>query len=168
MQNLSPRIGHHAQKMASLATGLLAAMLPLRRRSVQLSNPLLDFAPTEVMDILEILQKDPDQAVQLMDDRKAKAFLSKLGIAQAFVDDSNLSDKPTVQVCGFDGIRTHFVIAFLFSGLTQTKGNGYLITCTPRSGFAPGLSTADFVAGVSREQSLKGLRVIVRTPPSHN
>ena len=119
------------------------------------------------MDVFDILKKDPDQAVQVNDDRQAKVFLSRLGIAQAF-DESGLPGTPTVQVCGFDGIKTHFVLAFLFSGLPEEKENGYTICCAPRSGFDPVLSTADFVAGASREQSLKGLRVVVRTPPSHN
>jgi hypothetical protein len=120
------------------------------------------------MDILHILKKDPDQAVEIQDDKQASTFLRQIGIAGAFTDGHTLADVPTVQICGFDGIGSHFILAFLFSGCTPTKENGYLVTCAPRSGFEPGLSTADFVASSSREPKLKGLRIIVRTPPNLN
>ena len=120
------------------------------------------------MNIFDILKKDPDQAVQIASDKQAKEFLCELGVDEAFSDESSISKAPTVQVCGFDGSKTHFIIAFLFSGLPLKKDNGYLISCAPRSGFAPELSAADIVSGASREQSLKGLRVIVRTLPSNN
>lgn len=104
------------------------------------------------MDILHILRKDSDQAVEIHDDRQASAFLRQIGIKDAFTDRDTLA-VPTVQICGFDGIRSHFILAFLFSGCTPAKENGYLVTCAPRNGFEPGLSTADFVAGASRDRS---------------
>jgi len=120
------------------------------------------------MDILHILKKDPDRAVEIHDDKQASTFLRQIGIAGAFSDGHTLADVPTVQICGFDGIGSHFILAFLFSGCKAAKENGYLVTCAPRSGFEPGLSTADFVAGASCEPKLKGLRVIVRTPLNLN
>ena len=120
------------------------------------------------MNILDILQKDPDQVVEIQDDRQASTFMRQIGISGAFADPKTLADKPTVQICGFDGVRSHFVLAFLFSGCTPAEENGYSVTCAPRSGFEPGLSTADFVAGASREPRLSGLRIMVRTPPNFN
>ena len=120
------------------------------------------------MDILHILKKDPDQAIEVHDDQQAFAFLREIGVADAFADGCTLAEVPTVQICGFDGIRSHFILAFLFSGCTPTNENGYQVFCAPRSGFEPGLSTADFVTSASREPKLSGLRVIVRTPPHFN
>lgn len=117
------------------------------------------------MNILDILAKDPDQAVEVANDKDAKMLLCQIGIAGAFSDERTLSDRPTVQICGFDGHRTHFIIALLFSGLPFKKDNGYLITCAPRSAFDPKDSTEDIVKGASQEQSLKGLHVIRRTLP---
>lgn len=120
------------------------------------------------MDILKILKKDPDQGVEVEDDKQASAFLRQIGIAGAFTDVHTLADVPTVQICGFGGIRSHFILAFLFSGCAPAKENGYLVSCVPRSGFEPGLSAGDFVASASREPNLRGLRVIVRTLPNLN
>ena len=120
------------------------------------------------MDLLRILAKDPDQAVMVNNDEQVRMLLDQLGIAEVFSDEHGTPGSPTVQVCGFDGIRSHFVIVFLFSGLAQKSENGYLMTCAPRSGFAPELSTADFVSDAAREQSLKGLRVLLREPPNRN
>jgi hypothetical protein len=120
------------------------------------------------MDIFDILKKDPDQAVQVCDDKQVKLILGQLGIANAFSDEHELADVPTVQIYGFDGHKTHFVLAFVFSGLPQRWDNGYLLTFAPRSGFATGLSTADFVSGASREQSSKGLRVLICDPNNSN
>jgi len=120
------------------------------------------------MDILDILRNDPDQAVEINDDKQVFTFLSQIGIAGIFSEGHKLADVPTVQICGFDGIESHFILAFLFSGCTPAKENGYLVTCAPRSSFEPGLSTTDFVAGASQETTLKGLRVIVRTAPNLN
>lgn len=120
------------------------------------------------MDILSILQRDPDRAVEIQHDKLASAFVRQIGIADAFAVSKTLGKAPTVQIRGFDGIRSHFVLVFLFSGCTPAKENGYLVTCAPRSGFAEGLSTADFVASASREPRLTGLRVVIRTPPNLN
>lgn len=120
------------------------------------------------MDILDILRKEPDQAVEIQDDGQAFDFIRQIGIVNAFPNPKTLADTPTVQICGFDGVSSHFVLALRFSGCTPAKENGLLVTCAPRSGFEPGLSTADFVASVSREPRLKGLRILVRTPPHLN
>jgi hypothetical protein len=112
------------------------------------------------MDVVDILAKDPDQAVEVGDDKQAKAFLCQLGIAGAFSDECSFSDVPTVQICGFDGHRTHFIIAYLFSGLPRPDDNGYLVACAPRGAFEPGLSTDALVSGASQEPGLNGLRIV--------
>ena len=120
------------------------------------------------MDIFALLKKDPDQAVQIADEKQAREFLRDLRLDSLFSDEPRVWEQPTVQICGFEGSKTHLIIAFKFSGLPDKNENGFLIACPPRSGFAPGLTSADFVTGAAREHSEQGLRVVVHTPRSNN
>lgn len=120
------------------------------------------------MDILHVLRENPDDGIDIQDDKQASAFLRQIGIVDAFADGHTLAEMPTVQICGFGGVRTHFILAFLFSGCVPAEENGYLVSCAPRSGFAPGLTAGDFAESASREPRFRRLRVIVRTLPNLN
>jgi hypothetical protein len=114
------------------------------------------------MNALNILKNQPDDALEIHDDKSVVAFLHEVGLEDAFADVRTLSDKPTVQICGFDGVKTHFILAFLFSGCSPANDNGYHVSCAPRNAFEPGLSTPDFVASAAREPKFKSHRVIIR------
>jgi hypothetical protein len=120
------------------------------------------------MNVLKVLRREPDQAVEIRDDTQAKRFLCELGLGNAFSDPKSFSDKPTVQICGFDGLKSHIVLALLFSGCLGEKDNGYIVFCAPRSGFEPGLKAEDFAQGAADEQSENGVYVIRCPPPNLN
>lgn len=113
------------------------------------------------MDIFNILAKAPNRVVQLEDDDVAKVFLGRLGIADAFSEDNCLSDRPTTQICGYDGHKTHFIVGFRFSGLRQKRADGYVAVCIPKNLLAPALTITDLVMRATREKRLDGLRVVL-------
>jgi hypothetical protein len=120
------------------------------------------------MDVLEMLAREPDDAIQIDDDKEAVDFLYLIGIANAFAAGNSLSEMPTVQICGFNGLKTHCVLACLFSGCSPENENGYQVFCAPRSAFEPGLSADDFVSGATSDPNFKGLRIIIRSPSNLN
>jgi len=120
------------------------------------------------MDLLKVLANEPDKVITVTDDNTVELFLCDLGIADVFSEADELSDKPTVQLCGFDGHNTHLILACYFSGIPQKQENGYVLTCPPKNGLKGNPTSHDMVEGAERDQKAKGLRVIIRTPPRNN
>lgn len=118
-----------------------------------------------MFNLFTTLAKNPDDAVAVQDDKRARACLYQLRISEVFSNDRKLSERPTVQICGIDHL-THFILVFLFSGCSAKKENGYVVTCAPKSAFAPSEIIDNFVEGAVREQSLMGYQVIRCSPPA--
>lgn len=125
---------------------------------------------------LDHIASHPDDSVSLYDD-DAWDFLGQIGLQPAFppanLVDEEISESgfpwcPVIEVCGFDGIRTHFVIAYRFNRCLPPSENGFLVTCIPRSGLVPTATTEGLVMNAVKAPEFSGGRIIFRSPPSRN
>jgi len=94
---------------------------------------------------LSTLAGKPDEFFEINDDEKAKRLLLELGIISRF-NKNPPSDKPTTQFVAYNENPTHHILALLYLGCEEQRGNGYLVHCLPKSR----VSQKEFIAFIEK------------------
>lgn len=76
----------------------------------------------------EMLQLNPNLALQSAEDMKCKVLLATLGILNDFTRDVT----PNTSTLATDAHPTHWIFATCHTGNTPTMENGYTIACLPK------------------------------------
>jgi hypothetical protein len=93
---------------------------------------------------LRELAKTPDDVIHSIDDTSVKELIVDLGLSEKFRGHPKGS-KPTLDTALIEDQKTHFILLVRNSGHENSKDNGYLAACLPKSKTSP----AEFAAFVA-------------------